>query len=239
MTGTTLDTLRETEIINSPLAHGNFDEPFMKTYVNDPFAFISEGDTRIVLDIETLGTSPDSVIWQIAAIEIGGSQRTFNKLLRPIDQIAMGREVNDSTVKWTEINGDQVGLDTAYQLGMHHVDAIRQLQVWCGLVHGRKGGDLWVWCRGTDFDIAFMNNICKQLRMSVPWKYNAARDIRTLEGVVLAVCGVDGLATIREARYSDPDMVAHNALHDCEADVRLIVMSFALLQGRAEARALS
>jgi inhibitor of KinA sporulation pathway (predicted exonuclease) len=36
-----------------------------------------------------------------------------------------------------------------------------------------------LWCKGTDFDVPILNNVCKQYGIIPTWKYSAVRDFRT------------------------------------------------------------
>lgn len=170
---------------------------------------------NVMIDIETLGTSADSVILSIAAVEFsrehGDLGRQFHAKLDPCGQ---NRRVCTETLKWW-----------AKQPQGAFEDAMSSdVQLWMGLTGLVKFVpiDAIVWSQGSDFDFKILDNAYDQTRLTKPWKYNAKRDTRTLYDVANF-----------DTRTIEREGVAHNALDDCKHQIRCVVAAFNKLKGIA------
>lgn len=159
--------------------------------------------TSILIDTETLGVSPTSIITEIAAIAFtmgddGTPTVTDHIDLRPDfwEQLADGRTFDASTISFHRTNQTLPETNTP--------DAIPCIQVIAQLDDFiRQHQPRHVWIQGTDFDRPLIENFCGDHNQPLPWKYSISRDART--AYALAFPG--------QRHPKRP----HKALEDCQA----------------------
>ena len=132
----------------------------------------------LMIDLETLSTTPACVILTIGVAVF--DPRTTGIIetleLRPSidDQLTLGREISDDTVRWW---GNQSDAAQHEALGDHDripfKDAMEQLHKFCW----NKGNP---WSHGAAFDIVAIETAWRSLGMSEPWQFHKVRDTRTL-----------------------------------------------------------
>lgn len=162
----------------------------------------------IMLDIETLATSPDSVILTFGAVKFNpfdADQNISEGLYFRInvdEQIALGRHVDDATVAWWGTQNIDVREEA---LGEHDrislEDFTKQLNKFL------VGADR-IWAQGPVFDIVILENLYRQLLKPTPWPYYVIRDSRTL------------LKALGDTRQTGA--MLHNALADCVSQAEAI-----------------
>jgi hypothetical protein len=157
--------------------------------------------THATIDIETLGTSPDTVVLTIGGIkfdpmEDDGLHSEFYYRLNADEQIDMGRTVDEKTLEWWETQSEEVkaeALDTNDRIPVE--ETLKALNKW--LVGVDK-----IWCQGPVFDIGILENLYKQIGLHHNWPFYIIRDSRTLFGLM-----------DKDPR-KEIDFAAHNALAD-------------------------
>ena len=157
--------------------------------------------THATIDIETLGTSPDTVVLTIGGIkfdpmEDDGLHSEFYYRLNADEQIDMGRTVDEKTLEWWETQSEEVkaeALDTNDRIPVE--ETLKALNKW--LVGVDK-----IWCQGPVFDIGILENLYKQIGLHHNWQFYIIRDSRTLFGLM-----------DKDPR-KEIDFAAHNALAD-------------------------
>ena len=159
---------------------------------------------NVVIDLETLGLSPSSVILSIGAVKENGD--TFYTELDWRDQQECGRAVDVSTCLWWGGQDKKLcpldGTQTLYY-------ALEGLQ---DFLECEKKEDLYIWARGTDFDIALLNHAFRQEMLEIPWIYKNVRDIRTA-------------LAIKECMREDYNpILKHHALSDAIADMKNLAL---------------
>ena len=161
-----------------------------------------------MLDIETLATSPDSVILTFGAIKFDpfdSSKEMREGLYFRInvdEQIELGRNVDQGTVDWwgtqnEEVREEALGENDRISLD----DFTRQLNKFVVGVNR-------VWAQGPVFDIVILENLYRQIGKPCPWQYYLIRDSRTL----LKALGDD----------REPGVMLHNALADCVSQAEAV-----------------
>ena len=161
-----------------------------------------------MLDIETLATSPDSVILTFGAIKFDpfdSSKEMREGLYFRInvdEQIELGRKVDQGTVDWwgtqnEEVREEALGENDRISLD----DFTRQLNKFVVGVNR-------VWAQGPVFDIVILENLYRQIGKPCPWQYYLIRDSRTL----LKALGDD----------REPGVMLHNALADCVSQAEAV-----------------
>jgi hypothetical protein len=162
----------------------------------------------IMLDLETLATSPDSVILTFGAVKFDPftTEQDFDTgLYYRIDvdeQIALGRQVDQGTVDWWGSQNEEVREEA---LGEH--DRISLEQFTQSLNKFVVGANR-IWAQGPVFDIVILENLYRQLGKPTPWPYYLIRDSRTL------------LKALGDTR--SPGIMLHNALADCVSQTQAI-----------------
>lgn len=161
-----------------------------------------------MLDLETLATSPDSVILTFGAVQFNPfdlDEELDTGLYYRIDvdeQIALGRNVDQGTVDWW---GQQIDEVREEALGEH--DRVSLEEFTRELNRFVVGADR-IWAQGPVFDIVILENLYRQLGKPAPWPYYTIRDSRTL---------LKALGDTRKA-----GTMLHNALADCVSQAQAI-----------------
>ena len=157
--------------------------------------------THATIDIETLGTSPDTVVLTIGGIKFDpmaddGLHSEFYYRLDADEQIEMGRSVDEKTLEWWETQPEEVKAEALDPNDRFPVEeTLKALNKW--LVGVDK-----IWCQGPVFDIGILENLYKQIGLHHNWPFYIIRDSRTLFGLM-----------DKDPR-KEIDFTAHNALAD-------------------------
>lgn len=165
----------------------------------------------IMVDLETLGTTHDSVITQIGACyfdRLTGDINSETLLNVEIGScIKSGMKVTAGSIKfWLEHK--PTFLDNAIPIE-------KALSIFGEFV----GKGSLIWCHAT-FDAVILANAYHMIDQGIPFSYRNIRDIRTL---------VDLSGYIREKKDDNKDLKTHDALEDCKFQVKYCVECFNLL----------
>lgn len=160
-------------------------------------------DRDIMVDLETLATSPTSAILTVAGIRFNPN-REYNEHDDPfeldhfycrVDLEQPNREINDDTMAWwanqaAEIREEAFAEDSRYPL-----DAVMEaFNQWA------TGGDRY-WANGSAFDFPILEDANKQYNLRNPWQFWQVRDARTVYNMV--------------PDHYIPTNAKHHALYDC------------------------
>jgi hypothetical protein len=133
----------------------------------------------IMIDIESLDTSPYCVILTIGAVRFDpkGTGVVERLELRPTieDQTEVyNRVINDDTIRWWSTQ-NPAALDEAMgeQGRESFKECMEKLYKFCW---NRRA----VWSNGASFDCVVMETAWQQLDMRIPWPFYTVRDTRTL-----------------------------------------------------------
>ena len=157
--------------------------------------------THATIDIETLGTSPDTVVLTIGGIkfdpmEDDGLHSQFYYRLDADEQIEMGRTVDEKTLEWWEKQPEEIRKEALETTGRVSTEqSLKALNKW--LVGVDK-----IWCHGPVFDIGILQNLYKQIGLHHNWPFYIIRDSRTL------------FSLMDKDPRKEIDFAAHNALAD-------------------------
>ena len=158
--------------------------------------------TAVMLDLETLGTRPDTVIMTLGAVKFD----PFDPEREPgpgiylrmdiEEQLTLGRTVDDSTIVWWAQQDPRVRAEAWEDGDRSSIQELKQ-----ELNRFLVGvGDIW--CQGPVFDIAILEDLYRSQNWGFPWYFWQISDSRTL----FKVHG--------DPRQKGRDQ-AHNALLDC------------------------
>ena len=159
-------------------------------------------NTDIMIDLETLATTPNAAVLTIGAVRFDPfgedmKEPTADSFYVRVDLDscdAIGLEVSPDTLDWWA-KQDQSAQDEAFGTeGRIPVsDAMNQLYKFCW-------GAKRVWSHGAGFDVPICENIFRKLNKAVPWNFWQVRDTRTIYDL--------GIESRR------PEVLKHHALHD-------------------------
>jgi exodeoxyribonuclease VIII len=136
-------------------------------------------DIHVVVDIETLGFSPDAVILSIGAASFEMSSEAHDYFYTELDHKTQYHRAIDRSIQawWQEQEAQGNRFPTS---GIQLSEGLYDFVNWLKRVNTNK--NLLLWSNGTDFDISILSHaiIQQYSREYIPWKYNAVRDYRTL-----------------------------------------------------------
>jgi hypothetical protein len=158
--------------------------------------------------LETLATSPNSVILTFGAIKFdpfdADKDLTDGLYLRvDVDeQIALGRHVDAGTVEWWGTQSEEVREEALGE--QDRVD----LETFTHQLNRFLVGTGRIWAQGPVFDIVIMENLYRQMGKPCPWLYYNIRDSRTL------------LKALGDSRQGGA--LLHNALADAVSQAQAV-----------------
>lgn len=168
----------------------------------------------IMLDIETLGTTPGCVILSIGAVEFDDTT-TYGKFsvhIDPIDAVRHGMHIDASTVMWWL---DQSKEAQNALLNAEQVPLCYALLAFADTFDWKNSR---VWCNGAAFDFPILGAAFKAANMKQPWAYYNEMDMRTIKGLV----GKEAWKT-----HAVKPTIAHDGLADAIAQARTLQNVFA------------
>lgn len=156
---------------------------------------------NIMVDLETLGTSADSVILSIGAVkfdlESGDiADRGFYASVSVESNLSFRRRVSEETLLWwlkQPAAAQQVFFEPKETLDT----ALIQFSDWVGT------DDYALWSNGADFDLPMLAHAFTDLGIEVPWKFWNSRCFRTYKN----------LPGAKKAKAPDAG-IKHNAMAD-------------------------
>ena len=176
---------------------------------------------HIMLDLETMGTKPGSVIRSIGAVgfELGAPSQPAGAYLEYYANITRescidaGLTEDSATVEWwsrQSAEAKDIFADNPVSLP----EALSVFYSWFKAVGGKQ-----VWSQGAAFDVVLAEFAFKAASMPpVPWKFWDVHDTRT----VYEIAGFDHHAAVRGG-------IAHYALDDCKHQIKCVLESLRML----------
>ena len=131
--------------------------------------------TKIMLDLETLGTTPGSVIVAIGAVKFGRGQ-LHDEFYRRVDIdscLAAGLTVDGSTIRWWLSQGDSARQEIV-KAAMNLPMVLNDFSAWIGDPKAE------IWGNGAAFDNALLAAAYAAAKLPLPWRYSKDRCYRTL-----------------------------------------------------------
>jgi exodeoxyribonuclease VIII len=170
-----------------------------------------------MLDIETLSTKTNAAIVQIGAVKFSldkGIIGSFKINVCPVDCKKHGLDIEQSTVDWWLTQSKEARNSWRSNPETLHV-ALEYFVNW----YGRSK---LTWAKGGQkFDFPILENALRECNMDVPWKYWDCMDYRTL----ITVLGID------DRKLKSEGSVYHDALSDCEEQVKVLLPLLKALRG--------
>jgi len=165
--------------------------------------------THVMLDLETLGTKPGSIILSIGAcvftMQSGPDEtKTFYGVLDTKEQESLGLTKDAKTIRWWGDHKAAWNEATARAAPVKR-ELLRFHKWW----HQHKA--VWMWCQGANFDGPLLQNLYAKFNLKEPWIYYNTRDTRT----VYHMCKVPKNAIKQQG-------TSHNALDDAMHQARMV-----------------
>ena len=165
----------------------------------------------VMVDLETLGTTPETPIVSIGAVFFDLEKKvlgpTFYMILDVSEQIERGRKPTGDTLKWWFQQSDaakKVFHDQAKPAQL----VLQTFVQWYKANNPKKA---FVWGNGSTFDVSIMENILRDYKIEVPWGYNKIMDLRTYKRFQ-----AKGTSVTKSG-------VAHNALDDARSQAQFVL----------------
>lgn len=181
---------------------------------------------HIMLDTETLGNQPTSVITQIAMVPFSMNPEdevatprvygdTFNRYITIDSGLKAGCTIDGPTIEWwmkqspeaqkaVFVDSQKISLDRA----MHETVKYLSDQISIDGLY-----DTYLWCH-TSFDYPILKHAAERVGKEIPIHYHCLRDLRTL----VDLAGIDVQTYINQST-----LIAHDALEDCRFQIRYTV----------------
>lgn len=174
---------------------------------------------RIMLDLETLGTKPGSVILAIGAVRFDAEKilDEFYVNINPESSVAAGLTMDVSTITWWLQQSDEARKALVAGEARLLPYALQDFARWAMCPPGvepKSVADLVqideLWGNGSDFDNVLLARAYEAVEAPAPWKHRANRCYRTLKSLY------------PEIPFEKP-AVAHNALEDARAQAKHLI----------------
>src|SRR5688572_21045121 len=141
--------------------------------------------TKIMLDIETLGTSPGSAILAIGAVKFGGGQilAEFYQRVNLKSCTQYDLKIDPDTVLWWLQQSDEARIEVTKEV-RHLAMVLRSFGEWVEAAqHTEMEGEPEVWGNGAGFDNVLLAVAYGRAGLTPPWKYWNDRCYRTVKNL--------------------------------------------------------
>lgn len=167
-----------------------------------------------MIDTETLGTTPGSVILSIGAVMFGqaGLGATFYAPVFLQSCTDVGLTVDPNTITWWMRQSDEARAAAFCADAAPLPQVLQDFSDWFVSQGAQRP-----WCHGATFDVPLLDAAYKACGMTPPWKYWSVRDTRTLYD----------LAGVKVDRTNGTH---HNALDDARTQAEAAVKALNILK---------
>lgn len=143
---------------------------------------------HVMIDTETLGRAPGSVVRSLAAVEFdpetGETGRKKVWKISLTDSIRYGFKVESSTLKWWMMQSEEARRDFVEGAETPLVDFLDDLDDFMSCVN--EENDFTLWCLQLDFDVPMLRAYYAWYNLNVhgcdeevlPWNFRKVRDVR-------------------------------------------------------------
>jgi len=134
---------------------------------------------NIMLDLETMGTSSNSAILTIGAVEFDKDLGILDRFYEIVDLqscLDRGFEVKADAFYWWLRQSKEAKDSLTEKKKLDIKDVLTSFQTFIG-----KNDNVQIWGNGSDFDNVILQNAFKRFKVNNPWPYHANRCFRTLK----------------------------------------------------------
>lgn len=172
----------------------------------------------MMIDLETLGVTPKSVVFQLGYTIFTESEIYARKIFHfnPLSQLMKGRSVEKGAVEFWQQQPETVW-KTA-KLDFESTAAIHLRDDW------KEHSIQKIWANSPAFDLIIWEDLCRDFGLTVPWSHKDQMDMRTLKqiGLTLNISGPD---------RKDP---THNALQDAIDQTEFVQIVLRLIRAKTK-----
>jgi hypothetical protein len=163
----------------------------------------------VMLDLESLGTTPGSVVLSIGAASTDPTHSDFYEKLNVLEQVYLGLTINPDTMSWWRKQDKEAWLSSVggqESLGL----SLLRFAMWlrelrAGDATQKTGNKIRIWGDGAIMDCCLLAYVFRAANVVVPWDYREEFCYRT----------VRTLANSEKPRAK----LQHNALDDAQAQL--------------------
>lgn len=148
-------------------------------------------DIDITFDLETVATTANAAVMQVAAIawDRGAASNpfllydsfVFNEYVDLRSCVVDGFDFDQQTVQWWSQRSEKAKRTVTKGTSNHVKEVFTSFINWIdGVVRKTEASGTRLWCQGMDFDTAILKNICRKYGLQLPVKYQQFRDCRTV-----------------------------------------------------------
>lgn len=169
---------------------------------------------NIMIDIETLGTKPGSLILSVGGCAFDDEQGVFGEFyynVEPLSSLLAGFIVDPDTVRFW--NGQSP--ETKAILFNKPVSIAKVLNELAIYIHPED----YVWAKGPDFDLVLLQTAYEKLGEKIPWRFRNTRDVRT-------ILDVGHRMGILANELYPPHPQKHSALEDAKYQANQVITVF-------------
>jgi len=168
----------------------------------------------VMIDIETLGNTPDATVLTIAGIAFDrmgnystiADPTTLDYFYCRVDVESQKREINEDTVQWWAKQPDEAKAEAFADTNrLPLADAMRGINAWA------TGADRY-WANGAGFDFTILESCNRQFNNKSPWHFWQVLDARTIYKLV--------------PDHFIPQNNKHHALWDCLSQIQRLTECF-------------
>jgi len=185
---------------------------------------------HVMLDIETLGDQSNSIITSIGAIqfdiETGKLGERFHNYISIQSSHDRGLKMNPSTILWWLEQSDaaRAELIDGNKTALDIVAALFNFGKWIANISPEHNpSKLYVWGRGPRFDMGILADAYWMTNMGIPWDTRKELCVRTMEFLNPVT---KKLTTPVDKAHGSDGMGTHNALLDCEYQIKYVCTIF-------------
>lgn len=159
---------------------------------------------KVMLDLETLGTKPGSVILSLGAVTDDG--RAFYDVISIDSCTAAGLTIDESTVQWWSTQSSSAN-HNAFRPDLKPVEKGRLRDVLQSFACWYPAENAELWANGAAFDPPLLECAYRAVNIDIPWKFWNVRCYRTLKSLYPDV-------------PTPANSMKHHSLSDAEAQMR-------------------
>lgn len=177
--------------------------------------------TNIMIDLETMGISQDSMILTIGAIEFNKKGEASNNLfyerinLDTYKPYKSSFGFDQSTIIWWMNQNEEAKHEAFSTIDRKNIkDTILAFDKWVAKINERAVPQIW--SHGSIFDVVLLEHHFSVFGIKIPWKYWNVRDTRTLYDI----------AGVKTNNINSPSSYPpHHALGDCLKQIEAYKLS--------------
>jgi hypothetical protein len=169
---------------------------------------------HLMIDLETLGTEPGSVITSIAAVEFdmtGVTGHCFNINIDIASSMKAKMTIDPKTLKWWLTQQPDI-MARMFESPLSLEDALFEFSSFV-----KHSGCEEVWGNSASFDLGLLSAAYRAIDKPIPWKYWGERCYRTM------------LAVVPKAKGKPPED-AHDPIVDCMFQIENLVTAYGMIR---------